>query len=578
MGTTTVVRVIWDKDNMSHANVNPADPNTIPKFVDKLPVPQPAQPVGKIDGKDYYEIQMVEARHCFHKLFPPTKIWGYNGTCPGPTFDIQKDQVINVKWINSLPLEQFLPVDHTLHGAIDTYSGRSVVHLHGANVAADSDGYPEAWFTCGYRYTGPAFKRKVYEYTNHQQGTTLWYHDHSMGITRLNVYAGLAGLYLIRDALEKRLKLPDGEYEIPLMLQDKSFNTDGSLFYPDTPPFPVSVKPSVVPAFIGNTIAVNGKLWPYLPVEPRKYRFRVLNGSNTRAYTLSFSEGVKFYQIGTDGGLLDKPVLLDSIILEPAERTDIIVDFSTLKGKVITLLNEDTDPNTSVVMQFRVNVPMKGPDTSQIPEELHPMDSLDENMARKTRIMTLSASTDEYGRPMLMLNNMMWSDPTTEKPELDSIEVWNILNLTAFPHPIHVHLVQFRIIDRRPFDVQLYQQEGKIVYTGPAVPPAPYERGWKDTFRAEPGMANRIIMHFKDHAGDYVWHCHILEHEDHDMMRPLKVVKDSFPVCDCCMSPHEDTGSHGHMPTAEKSPEHAPAAAVMEDNDEVERKDIMESV
>lgn len=574
MSNKTITRAVWSADNESNNTVNtlnPADPNTIPKFVNRLTIPQIAKPLGKIDDKNYYEIEMIETKHYFHKLFPPTQVWAYNGMVPGPTFDIFRDQIINVKWANCLPLKHFLPVDHTLHGAVDTFSGRSVVHLHGANVEADSDGFPEAWFTRDYEFTGPAFTRKIYEYTNHQQGTTLWYHDHSLGITRLNVYAGLAGLYLIRDNLEKRLQLPSGEYEIPLLIQDKSFNQDGSLSYPDTPPFPVKVKPSVVPAFIGNTLAVNGKLWPSLSVEPRKYRFRILNASNTRAYNLSLSNSLSFYQIGTDGGLLDKPVRLSSFILEPAERIDIIIDFANLERQEITLLNADTDPNTSVVMQFKVDLPLKGRDASQIPKELYPMDNLDPRLARKTRDMTLSASTDEYGRPMLLLNNMMWQDPATEKPELDSIEVWNILNLTAFAHPIHVHLVQFRIIDRRPFDVQTYQREGKIVYTGPAELPEPYESGWKDTMRAEPGKANRIIMHFKEHSGDYVWHCHILEHEDHDMMRPMRVVKDCFPVCEC--------RNHNHEVSVMEDPPELPEADNADGNqEEAVRKDIMEAI
>ncbi len=524
-------RPLWCSNDDCPVDVNPANPATIPKFVDELPVAPIARPKCDADGKDYYEVEMVETLHRFHKCFPCSKVWAYDGICPGPTFEVFRDQTILVKWKNCLPLKHFLPVDHTLHGAIDTFDGRSVVHLHGANVDPASDGAPEAWFTREFELTGKSFKRKVYEYTNHQQAATLWYHDHSLGITRLNVYAGLAGFYLIRDTLEKRLKLPSGPYEIPIMIQDKSFNADGSLFYPDAPPFPVSVKPSVVPAFIGNTIAVNGKVWPYLEVEPRKYRFRILNASNTRGYTLRLSNGQSYYQIGTDGGLLHHPVELTSIELEPAERTDIIIDFSALEGQSITLLNAaDPSPNTGVILQFRVVLPLKGTDHSQLPEELYPMDHLDEAMAAKHRTMTLSATTDEYGRPMLLLNNMMWQDPVTEKPELDSIETWNILNLTNFPHPIHVHLVQFRILDRRRFNVQLYQQQGILEYIGPAVEPEIYERGWKDTVKAEPGMANRIIMHFKDHIGQFVWHCHILEHEDHDMMRPFNVVEDCVPV------------------------------------------------
>lgn len=176
-------------------------------------------------------------------------------------------------------------------------------------------------------------------------------------------------------------------------------------------------------------------------------------------------------------------------------------------------------------MQFRVELPLKGKDTSQIPERLSQIHPPSEEMAAHIRNLTLSGTTDEYGRPMLLLDNKMWTDPVTENPAYDSIEVWNIINLTAFPHPIHVHLVQFLLLDRRPFDVSKYQETGEIIYTGPPEPPADYERGWKDTIRADAGMVTRIIMHFKDHAGDYVWHCHILEHEDHDMMRPLRVIK-----------------------------------------------------
>lgn len=522
-----------DKSGKAPAvNVNPANPDTVPKFIDELPRPPVAAPVKTCQNTPLYVIEMQQTKHRFHSSFPPAIIWGYDGLYPGPTFEVMKDRTILVKWVNNLPLKHFLPVDRTLHGAVDSPEVRTVVHLHGANVAPDSDGYPDSWFTRHYALTGPTFKRKVYKYTNHQQAATLWYHDHSLGITRLNIYAGLAGMYIIRDSLEERLRLPAGKYEVPLIIQDRSFNEDGSLFYPDQPPFPVPVKPSVVPAFLGNTIVVNGRVWPQLKVEPRKYRFRILNASNTRGYDLALSENMDFYQIGTDGGLLNKPVQLKSISLEPAERCDIIIDFSKQEGRDITLLNSsDSSPNTGVIMRFKVVLPLENEDKSQLPDALYPM-HMDHGMAHRTRFMTLSAETDAYGRPMLLLNNLMWSDPATEKPAYDSIEEWNILNLTAFPHPIHVHLVQFKILDRRPFDVKIYQETGIIKYTGPAEAPREYERGWKDTVKAEPGMNTRITMHFKDHTGDYVWHCHILEHEDHDMMRPLRVIKDCCPVHD----------------------------------------------
>ncbi len=521
--------IYLNNEDYFNDKVDPSDPNTIPKFVDELPSPSELKPISISEGIEYYEVNMIENKHRFHKYFPYSIIWGYNGCYPGPTLRVFKDQAILIKWINNLPYRHFLPVDLTLHGAMDSPEVRTVVHVHGANVDPDSDGHPDAWFIKNYLLTGKTFKREIYKYTNHQPSATLWYHDHSLGSTRLNVYAGLAGFYIIHDMLEKRLDLPCKEYDIPLMIQDKSFNKDGSLFYPDAPAFPVPVKPSVVPAFLGNTIVVNGKVWPHLKVEPRKYRFRLLNASNTRAYTLSLSNGESFYQIGTDGGLLDKPMELKSLTLEPAERTDIIIDFSKLKGEIITLINADNNANMRLIMEFRVILPLKDEDTSKIPETLHPMTMLEEHMAKKTRNLTLSASTDDYGRPMLLLNNHMWDDPATEKPSLDSIEIWNLINLTNFPHPIHVHLVQFQILDRTPFNVPLYLEKGEIEYTGAAEEPKEFEKGWKDTVRAEPGMVTRIIMHFKDHAGDFVWHCHILEHEDHDMMRPLKVVEDNSP-------------------------------------------------
>ncbi|MET3575235.1 multicopper oxidase [Bhargavaea ullalensis] len=516
--------------------VNPADPSTIPKFVDGLQKPPVAQPVANREypGGQYYELEMKENLHRFHRSFPATSIWGYNGLLPGPTIEARKDRTTHVKYLNRLPEEHFLPIDRTLHSSFDAPDVRTVVHLHGANVAWESDGHPEAWYTKDYELTGPKFTKAVHSYTNHQPGTTLWYHDHAMSLTRLNVYAGLAGFYLLRDALEDRLGLPGGDFEIPLMIQDRSFNEDGSLFYPDSPPFPVTVHPSITPGVLGNTITVNGKVWPHLCVEPRKYRFRILNASNRRPYILSLSNGAVFHQIGTDGGFLEAPAELACIELLPAERTDVIIDFSGMNGQCFELINEDTefppDEHTGVVMQFRVCLPLSGEDTSRIPETLRPGMELNEELVQVVRDLPLTASTDEYGRPMLMLNDRMYHDPASEKPALDSMEKWNFLNLTPIQHPIHVHLVQFKILGRRPFDTELFESEGILKWTGPFEPPRDYERGWKDVVKADVGKMTSILMHFKEHAGHYIWHCHFLEHEDHDMMRPVTVIEDSHPM------------------------------------------------
>ncbi|WP_053104123.1 multicopper oxidase [Bacillus sp. FJAT-27231] len=524
---------------MLSQKVNPADPNTIPKFVEEVKKPPIARPAA---GDSYYEIRMKEAKHQFHPAFPRTTIWGYNGVLPGPTIEARKGKTVEVKWLNNLPKKHFLPVDYTLHGAIGNPEVRSVVHLHGANVDWESDGYPEAWYTNNYEFTGPAFRRKVHAYTNHQQSATLWYHDHSMALTRLNVYAGLAGFYLLRDTNEERLNLPAGDYDIPLMIQDRSFNEDGSLFYPDTPDPDLPVFPSIVPGFLGETITVNGKVWPYLRVEPRKYRFRILNASNRREYKFSLSNDESFYQIGTDGGLLSNRTELTSFELLTAERTDIVIDFSKWKGEQITLLNtnEAEDSHTRTVMQFRVDLPLKGEDKSEVPERLYPNMDLHEHMAHTIRNLPLGISFDEYGRLMLMLDGKMWHDPVTEKPSLDSIETWNIINATPIPHPIHIHLVQFKIVERRPFNVDLFNQTGEIEFTGPPEEPRIYERGWKDTAKTDPGMVTKLVMHFKEHTGNYVWHCHFLEHEDHDMMRPIRIINDAHPVA----PPHADEEPH----------------------------------
>lgn len=513
------------------------------KYVDKLPLPTTLKPKEEKEGIPYYEVVMKEITQQLHRDMPKTKLWGYEGSYPGPTIEALSYKPIIVKWINNLPIKKhLLPVDTTIHGAgPDTPKVRTVVHVHGANVPPENDGYPEAWFTRNFSNVGPYFTREEYYYPNKQEATTLWYHDHAIGITRLNVYAGLAGFYILRNTDEDKLNLPKEKYEIPLVIQDRSFNEDGSLFYPTQPDPPVpEVNPSIVPEFFGDTILVNGKVWPYLEVEPRKYRFRLLNGSNSRFYRLSFDFGqgdpnFKWIQIGTDGGFLEKPVELNQLILAPAERADVILDFTDFYGKEIIITNDaptpfpmgdDPDPNTTgQIMKFKVTLPLEGTDTSTIPNTLNTIKHLSEKNAVNFRNLTLEESTDKYGRLMMMLNGMMWDDPITEKVKLNSIEVWNMINLTVDTHPMHLHLVQFQILNRTPFDVDAYMATGELIYTGPPEPPESNERGWKDTFRTPPGYVSRIIAKFGHYTGRYVWHCHILEHEDHDMMRPYKVLK-----------------------------------------------------
>lgn len=511
------------------------------KYVDRLPIPAILNPAFKKYGITYYKVQMTEFNQKLHRDLPETTVWGYEGTYPGPTFEVKRFEKVRVKWINNLPLKHLLPVDFTIHGAeASNPEVRTVVHLHGGRIEPESDGYPEAWFTNDFKEVGPAFTTKVYEYPNIQQPTTLWYHDHALGITRLNVYSGLAGFYLIRDANESHYNLPRGQYEIPLAIQDRSFNEDGSLFYPNGTETNLCLGASIVPEFFGDNILVNGKVWPYLEVEPRKYRFRLLNGSNSRFYRMELSSGQPFYQIGADQGFFKKPVKVYELILAPGQRADVVLDFSDFKGQNIILTNDaptpfpDGDPvdpdTTGQIMQFRVILPLSARDTSIIPDEFYQIPGIPESSAVKTRDLTLIETQDSLGRLLLLLDGLKWDDPITEMPVLNTVEIWNLINVTPDTHPIHLHLVRFKILDYQPIDMDYYNTTGRVRPNGSAYLPESNERGWIDTVNANPGIITRIIVPFGPFSGIYPWHCHILEHEDHEMMRPYEVVKRDYDL------------------------------------------------
>jgi spore coat protein A, manganese oxidase len=505
-------------DGMGHAMPPVAatlDINTLAHFADPLPVPGIAHPEGlRASPEDakrkipFYRIVMREMQSKVHRDLKATRFWGFGSSVPGPTFETRSGEGALVEWANALPNEHFLPVDHTIHGAgAQAAHVRTVVHMHGAKTKPESDGYPEDCVVPG--------KSSLYYYPNQQDAAMLWYHDHALGINRLNVYAGLLGTFFIRDAFEDALNLPQGKYEVPLTIFDRLFTPDGQLFYPISPD-PAS---PWVPEIFGNGILVNGKLFPYLEVEPRKYRFRLLNGSNARFYHLSFAGGAPFYQIGTDQGLLPSPVPLTSLEIAPGERADLIVDFSDHRGEQLILKND-----AFVVMQFRVSA-AKVHDSSSLPKVLRPVPRIPESQAVKTRLLTLNEYVNKAGNPVqLLLNASRWNMPITEKPVLNSTEIWTLINPTNDSHPIHLHLVRFQILDRQQYEPWLYQTKKELHFLGPAEPPAPNEAGWKDTVRAESRMVTRIIVRFEGFTGRYVWHCHILEHEDNEMMRPYEVI------------------------------------------------------
>ncbi|WP_413381456.1 multicopper oxidase family protein [Alkalihalobacillus sp. 1P02AB] len=506
------------------------------KFVDPLPIPKVLQPLRRAGCQTYYEVKMVQFKQKLHRDLKETTLWGYEGSYPGPTIEVEANEQTYIKWMNYLPSKHLLPIDHTVHGAgLDVPDVRTVAHVHGGNTEPESDGYPEAWFTNCFQKVGPYFQKKVYHYGNQMPATALWYHDHALGITRLNVYAGLAGMYIIRDKKERMLNLPSGAFEIPLVIQDKSFNEDGSLYYPTQPTSPTALDVSVVPEFLGEVNLVNGKVWPYLEVEPRKYRFRLLNAANSRFYQLSFDSGQLFYQIGTDGGLKEKPIGVSEILLAPAERADVIIDFSNQQNQTIVLKNnarapypngEEVDPHTiGIVMKFKVSVPLSHIDTSVIPRKLVQYGQLTEQMASKNRLLTLDSVRDTYGRGLMLLDHKKWDEPITELPYLGTTEVWSFINLTDKSHPIHLHLGSFQILDRRLFNIAKFEAERKLDYLGPPTPPTPQEIGLKDTVISNPNEVTRIIKKFDSYTGLYVWHCHILEHEDYEMMRPFIVLR-----------------------------------------------------
>jgi spore coat protein A, manganese oxidase len=497
------------------------DINTVAQFVDALPIPSIARsnelrpnPTNSAEKIPYYRVVMRQFEMKVHRDTQPTRMWGFGSQFPGPTFDIRSGQEILVEWANELPEKHFLPIDHTLGGAgKDQPEVRAVVHLHGAKAPPESDGYPEDWNVPG--------KSALYRYPNHQDAAMLWYHDHAMGINRLNIFAGLLGAYILRDDTEDALRLPSGKYEVPLVICDRMFDKNSQLYYPvsDDPESPW------IPEFFGDAYLVNGKLFPFLDVEPRKYRFRVLNASNGRFYRLSLSNKQSFQAIGGDQGLLGAPVELNKIVIAPGERLDLILDFSAHAGEKITVQDD-----ALTVMQFRVSASgASAPDIapkseSILPAALRPVERLAETSATKTRMLSLDEVDDLVQNPVkMLLNNTPWHMPVTEDPLLNSVEIWNLINPTDDSHPIHLHLVKFQILDRRRFQTFAYLREKKLKFTSGPIPPEPSEAGWKDTVRAEPGMVTRIIIRFDGYPGRYVWHCHILEHEDNEMMRPYQV-------------------------------------------------------
>ncbi len=604
------------------------DPKAIPKFINQLPIPPVYEPTvitnatGHVIRHEYtvnvteFYLQILPAVDKKGKPtgFPATKVWGYEGFVniggsivpfrfsPGATFEATRGIPVQVKWVNNLvnatgyPLSHMFPVDPTLHwanpnnmsmmpqmpwpqyppGFPDAQTPVPIVtHLHGGEVPSGSDGGPEQWWTADgihgpdYRTTIPTDPNAaIYYYPNEQLPTTLWYHDHALGITRINVMSGLAGFYLLRDTADPIAPyLPSGLYELPIVIQDRSFNLDGSFWFP-----PVGLDPSVhpywQPEFFGDVIMVNGAVWPNHNIEPRQYRFRLLDGSNARFYSLSFVDQttgalLPFTQIGSDGGYLPAPVPLTSLTIAPGERADILVDFSGLPaGTKILMKNNAKAPfpngvaakgsTVGQIMQFTVLPGTPVPPTPLPTPWPITMPTLTPDSSTQ---LTLIEVMGPLGPTEILLDGQKWGANTSEQFRVGSTVDWVVVNPTADTHPIHLHLVQFQVVSRQRFNVNAYMMAWMAAngmppldhptiniplapyLKGPVKAPAPNEMGWKDTVQMNPGEVTVIrvryapqdavittpgvnLFAFDPWVGPgYVWHCHILDHEDNEMMR-----------------------------------------------------------
>jgi spore coat protein A len=643
-----------------------------------------------------------------------TWVWGYKvgdrpASWPGYTVEAWEGRPTTVRYVNRLPglaqgsrVAPLLTVDQTIHWADplhemetrEPYRGPfpAVAHLHGAELSSTVDGGPQGWFTStGLRGPGYATSRSaapneaVYVYPNAQPATTLWFHDHALGITRLNVFAGLAAFYLVRDRYDtgrpdNPLGLPADPYEIELAIQDRQFDTNGQLLFPDGSnpaadllihPTNPAAHPYWIPAYLGDAITVNGRTWPVLAVEPRRYRFRILNGCNGRYLSMSLTDApnaehpdapsaVPFWQIGTDGGLLDAPAELntpgrhgaDRLMLSPAERADVIIDFSGLEGASLILTNTALrsfplgpapDPTLDgQIMRIDVTLPLCGRDTTYDPATGAPLRGGPGKPEPIVRLAdpcsgVVAAGVAVHANRQLVINEpetvpcavppggsagtlialvnntqfdglragtripVSGSRPdryrqglwVTERPRVGATEVWELLNGSIFAHPMHIHLVQFQVLNRQDVKAEAYFKDwakefpggtyegqlrsgklGEVHYepgeiipgygsprdyltpnadgalggnpafspylTGPVVPAHPNEAGWKDTVNIMPGQVARLIARWAPlttrtggvapgenlfpfdptEGPGYVWHCHIIDHEDNEMMRP----------------------------------------------------------
>ncbi|MEV0092413.1 multicopper oxidase family protein [Streptomyces sp. NPDC050738] len=479
-------------------------------FTQPFKRPATIQPASSVGTTDYFDVRAYVAKA---EILPgvQTEIFSYNGTFPGPAFNVRKGRTAVVRTRNDLPV----PIS---------------THLHGGKTPETSDGYPtdlilptSGWTAAsghaahsGMRMPGMKMEgvtaqgSREYTYPNAQRASTLWYHDHRMDFTGPQVWRGLAGFYLVHDEEEDALPLPKGDRDVPVMIMDRSFNADGSLAYPSLDPnlkSPPGVSGDAHNGMTGDVILINGVPWPRFDVQGARYRLRLLNASNSRRYRVKLSakpsSGAPFTLIGSDGGLLAKPQAMDSIYMVPGERFDVIVDFGAYApGTKITLENSLGDSTTDELMQFVVG--SKIADSTSVPATLSTVERLDPAKAVRTRTFSLANNT-ENGVHVYKINGQPFStDRSWADVKRGEVEIWEFSSSTH--HPIHVHLSPF----------QVYKRGGTTSLN-------PEDVGWKDTARLMPNEKLSVLVRFSDYTGKFVFHCHNLEHEDMAMMANFQV-------------------------------------------------------
>ncbi len=455
--------------------------------------PPVLKPVLRRGDTDFYRIVQKQAGVQLAPGLPKTRIFGYNGITPGPTIVARRGRRVIVRQINGLPRGI-----NPAHGDENTTS----THLHGSDTLPQYDGYAmdttrPGWF-------------KDYVYPDDQDARTIWYHDHAFHHTGFNAYMGLAGLYLLHDDLEAKLPIPQGRYDVPLVIKDAILSQNGQLIFED----------QSLSSLMGDIILVNGKPWPVMRVERRKYRFRILNASTSRGYRLALSTGEPLTVVGTDGGLMPRPVLVQRMNVGMAERYEVVIDFARYRvGQQVVLRNLDLKNNadfssTRQIMRFDVVSDAKDRRNNSVPPRLNPGRGAYSPMRLKESDATGPRRRFRFHRKngLWMINNRTFDPKRVDaNPAFNAVEVWECTNNSGgWFHPFHIHLIDFKIIGR-----------GKNGQS----PPFPYERGPKDVMYIGGGETVKIVAKFGPRKGRYMMHCHNLVHEDHDMMIQMEVGK-----------------------------------------------------